>query len=59
MQGSLDTLCFPSGTKDYVKKLSGDVTLKFWEGCYHEIHNEPCWEEAIDYVIDWLDHHLN
>ena len=44
MHGTADKLTYPSGSADF-DKLAGetnkDVTLKLWDGMYHEIHNEP------------------
>lgn len=59
MQGSKDKICFPSGTRDFVNKLSGDVTVKFWDGLYHEIHNEPGGDEVLRFMINWLNAHTN
>jgi acylglycerol lipase len=58
MQGSMDKICFPSGTLDFVDKLPGDVTVKFWDGFYHEIHNEPGAEEVIQFMIGWLNNQI-
>jgi alpha-beta hydrolase superfamily lysophospholipase len=33
----------------------GDTTLKLWEGCLHELHNEPQKAEVFQYLLDWLD----
>ena len=38
--------------------VKGDVTFKLWDGMYHEVHNEPGKEEALKYVVQWLDGHL-
>jgi alpha-beta hydrolase superfamily lysophospholipase len=55
MHGSMDKISFPSGTTDFVNKLSGSVTFKLWEGFYHELHNEPDKEKVFAYMIDWLN----
>lgn len=44
---------------DSAKGLDSNVlTLKVWEGLYHETHNEPEKAEVIQYNIKWLDEHL-
>jgi acylglycerol lipase len=61
MHGKKDTLVYPSGSEDFAKlagETNKDVTLKLWEGLYHEIHNEPEKEEVFKVMIEWLDKHL-
>lgn len=61
MHGKEDKLTYPSGSEDFAK-LAGeknkDVTLKIWDGLYHEIHNEPEQAEVFKVMIAWLDKHL-
>jgi len=61
MHGKEDKLTYPSGSADFAK-LAGeknqDVTLKLWDGLYHEIHNEPEQAEVFKVMIEWLDKHL-
>lgn len=60
MHGTADKLTSPEGTKEFAanapKKL---VTLKLWEGFYHELHNEPEPDrsEVIAYITNWLNAH--
>jgi len=61
MHGKKDTLVYPSGSEDFAKlagETNKDVTLKLWEGLYHEIHNEPEQKEVFKVMIEWLDKHL-
>ena len=61
MHGADDKLAYPSGSEDFAK-LAGennqDVTLKLWDGLYHEVHNEPEKAEVFKVMIEWLDKHL-
>jgi alpha-beta hydrolase superfamily lysophospholipase len=59
MQGSMDKICFPSSTLEFSHKVAGEVTLKFWDGFFHEIHNDPGWEDVIQYMIDWLNDYIH
>ena len=45
----------PAGSK-LVAELAGssDVTLKVYDGLYHEIFNEPEQEEVLNDLIEWL-----
>ena len=61
MHGKADPITYASGSADFAK-LAGennkDVTLKLWDGLYHEIHNEPEQAEVFKVMIEWLDKHL-
>lgn len=61
MHGTADRITYPHGSADFAKlaaKNNKDVTLKLWEGMYHEVHNEPDKEQVLRFIIDWLDRHL-
>jgi alpha-beta hydrolase superfamily lysophospholipase len=58
MQGSADRLVYPEGSQQFAQLAPGDVTLKIWDGLYHEIHNEPEKEDVLRFLVDWLDRHL-
>lgn len=61
MHGAADKLTYPSGSEDFAKLASEnnkDVTLKLWDGLYHEVHNEPEKAEVFKEMIKWLDKHL-
>ncbi len=58
MQGSADRLVYPEGSRQFAQLVPGDVTLKIWDGLYHEIHNEPEKEDVLRFLVDWLDRHL-
>ena len=61
MHGTADQLTYPSGSEDFARLASEnnkDVTLKLWDGLYHEIHNEPENGEVFKVMIDWLEKRL-
>ena len=61
MHGTADPITYPSGSEDFARLASEknqDVTLKLWDGLYHEIHNEPEQAEVFKVMIAWLDKHL-
>jgi acylglycerol lipase len=61
MHGTDDKLTYPNGSEDFARLAregGADVTLKLWDGLYHEIHNEPEQTEVFRTMIDWLDRHL-
>ncbi len=58
MHGTADTLTSPEGTKEFAAHAPKNlVTLKLWDGYYHELHNEPEPDrtQVINYMIDWLN----
>jgi acylglycerol lipase len=58
MYGSEDRLCPPSGSVMLGDRIgAADVTIKPYEGLYHEILNEPERETVLDDVCAWLDAH--
>jgi len=61
MHGTADQLTYPRGSEEFAKlvgETNKDVTLKLWEGLYHEIHNEPEQAEVFKFMVEWLDGHL-
>ena len=61
MHGAADRNTYPHGSADFAKlatRDNKDVTLKLWEGMYHEVHNEPEKEQVLQFIIDWLDRHV-
>lgn len=61
MHGTGDRLTYPSGSKDFARlvgEAGNDVTLKLWDGLYHELHNEPEKAEVFTSMTEWLDKHL-
>ncbi len=58
-QGTDDLYVSPSMTIDFARSLTGDVTLKIWEGLSHELHNELRKDEVIDSIIEWLNRHAH
>ncbi len=58
MQGTLDTIAFPSSSEEFARGAGDKATLVMWKDLYHEIHNEPNKAEVIQTAIRWMDDHL-
>jgi len=56
--GTKDRLTSAEASKEFAGKVEGDVTLKLWQGLYHETHNEPEKQEVFAFMKDWMDKHL-
>ena len=55
MHGSLDRITKAEATRQFTANLEGDITFKYWEGFYHELHNEPEKEAVLMTMLDWLN----
>lgn len=58
LHGTGDRICYQSGSVDLSKLISGDCTLKLWDGFYHELHNEPEKDQVFDFLAEWLKKRL-
>lgn len=60
MHGGADKLTSPEGTKQFAANAPKDlVSLKIWDGYYHELHNEPEAERVPVFktMVEWLNAH--
>ncbi|MGC8856789.1 MAG: lysophospholipase [Anaerolineae bacterium] len=55
MHGSADRLTSADASREFAQRAGQQVTLRIWEGAYHEIHNEPEQDEVLQTMIAWLD----
>lgn len=55
MHGTADRLTSIEGTKLFASKNPNMITLKTWDGLYHEIHNEPEKQQVFDFIRTWLE----
>jgi alpha-beta hydrolase superfamily lysophospholipase len=59
MWGTADRLCPPTGAELVAANIgSKDLTVRRYEGLFHEIMNEPEQEQVLDDLVGWLDAHL-
>ena len=58
LHGTADRLV-PPAASEVVRAHAGspDLTVRTYEGLYHEPHNEPEQHEVLDDVVAWLDAH--
>ncbi len=59
MHGGADRLCSATGSGDFAARAGDCCTLRVFDGCYHEIHNEPGKQQVFDCVLQWLDEHAS
>jgi alpha-beta hydrolase superfamily lysophospholipase len=59
MWGTADRLCPPEGSELVAANIgSTDLTVKRYEGLFHEIMNEPERAAVLDDLVGWLSAHL-
>ena len=58
MHGSADGLSSVNGSQEFAKKAGSIVTLRIWDGLYHETHNEPEKADVIRTMTDWVGERL-
>ncbi len=58
MHGGADPITSAEASRQFAEKAGKHVTLRIWDGLYHEVHNEPEQAEAFKVMIEWLDKHL-
>jgi alpha-beta hydrolase superfamily lysophospholipase len=55
LYGSADGLCPPGGSEMLAERIgSADMTVKAYEGLFHEILNEPERDAVLDDIVAWL-----
>jgi alpha-beta hydrolase superfamily lysophospholipase len=55
MHGAADPITSAQASREFAQKAGDKVTLKVWDGLYHEIHNEPEKEQVFACMLDWLE----
>ncbi|MBV6397478.1 MAG: Monoacylglycerol lipase [Anaerolineales bacterium] len=55
MHGSADRLTSAAASRQFGAAAPAFVTMRLWDGFFHEIHNEPEKDEVLKAMIAWLD----
>jgi alpha-beta hydrolase superfamily lysophospholipase len=58
MHGGADPVTSAKASRKFAEKAGPKVTLRVWDGLYHEIHNEAQKAEVFQVMLSWLDCHL-
>lgn len=54
MGGGADQIVSAEACREFASKVNVPCDFKLWEGCYHEIHNEPEKDAVFDFLLEWL-----
>ena len=58
MHGGADRIISLEASRQFAASAGDKVTLRIWDGLYHEIHNEPEQGEVFTVMIDWMNTQL-
>lgn len=55
IHGSEDPIIDPEASREFTEKVKGDnVTLKLFDGLFHEVHHEPERDKVFESVYGWM-----
>jgi alpha-beta hydrolase superfamily lysophospholipase len=55
--GTGDRIVDTAAVRQFAGRLTGDVTLREWDGLFHELHNEPEKDQVLAFLVSWLGRH--
>jgi alpha-beta hydrolase superfamily lysophospholipase len=55
MQGGADHIVSAEACREFAAKAGAHCDFKLWDGCYHELHNEPEKAAVFDFLLEWLN----
>lgn len=58
MHGDADRITSAAASREFAARVPG-CTFKIWDGCYHEIHNEPEQQALFATITGWLHAHTS
>lgn len=58
MHGTADAITSPEGSKSFSDNSGDNVTLRLWDGFYHELHNEPEKDYVFSFISGWLGRNI-
>lgn len=58
MHGSGDKITSAPASQEFARMAGDKVSLRIWDGFYHEIHNEPENNKVLEAMVSWLDKNL-
>jgi acylglycerol lipase len=58
LQGTADRVVDPAATIAVAGRLSGDVTLKTWDGFFHILHHDTEKAAVLGFIAGWMEKRL-
>ncbi len=60
LQAGSDRICDPEGASEFARCAPADlISLRRYDGFYHELFNEPEKKQVVDDLVRWLENLLN
>ena len=59
MHGSADGITSWKSSTLFARNTGKFTTFKIWDGCYHELHNEPNKLEIFEFIYNWIITNFN
>lgn len=56
--GTGDRITSHQGSSAFKANATDKVTLKLWDGLFHELHNEPEKTKVFRFINDWIDNNF-
>jgi alpha-beta hydrolase superfamily lysophospholipase len=54
MHGTADAITSPEGSKTFSDNSGNNLTIRLWDGFYHELHHEPEKDVVFSFITGWL-----
>ena len=58
MHGTADKVTSWEASQEFARRSGKQVTLRLWEGWYHELHNEPQSRRVVRTMVNWMNRML-
>jgi alpha-beta hydrolase superfamily lysophospholipase len=55
MHGTGDRIASAEASREFAARGGKRVTSRFWDGWYHELHNEPGQDRLFAVMLKWMD----
>lgn len=55
MHGTGDAITLAKATEEFARHGNDNITCKLWDGCFHELHNEPEKEDVFEFIMNWIN----
>lgn len=59
MHGTADGLISEAASREFAQRAGAIVTYRAWDGCYHELHNEPVQRDVFRTMTEWIAERLS
>jgi alpha-beta hydrolase superfamily lysophospholipase len=58
MHGTADRITSWEASREFARRAGARVTLRLWDGWYHELHSEPGSARVLRTMVSWMNRNL-